>query len=263
MLSKPTTLSAVGHADAAGRQPQQDSDGEQVVVGDDRGGRVGQGRLAADVPALDRRWEGSDPSRGHPVSLGGRTDAGPAAGPQPGLRWAGQEKHLAMAQRREVLDDLPRPRLLVGAHAGDAGGLSVDEDDRAQTGGLDDALVAHPARHDEEPVDRPGELLDDPPLGPARLLRAPDDEDVAGRRRLAFGAPDHAGEVRVGDVGKDEGQGPGAAAAEGSRDRAGPVAKTVRDLEDVLAGDRVDPVRTRDGPRHRGRGDARRRAPRR
>jgi hypothetical protein len=199
------------HVDPRSPQPLDHTDRQDVVVGDDRRGGVGQ-HLGGDVePSMHRRGVARpDPAHPHLEIVGRLAQRLPAHAVGPaglGTRDVGDR---VVPQLGEMLDRAPGSAGVVGDDARHLWYAPVEDDHRLLLRDHPDRAVRHPRAREQDAVDR-AQLALGPVAFQLRVLPGVRQQDhVASRTRRLVGSPDQLGVERVRDISDDEGQAAGA-----------------------------------------------------
>ena len=192
------------HPYPVGVQALDQADGHEVVVGEHRRHAGADDLLGDGDAAALGGWVGPDDRE---VGAGrarrvGRRAADLLAGPR--AAGAGDQCDLAVTEAGEVFDGEPGALGDVHHDAGQAGDLTVDDDQRHLAAELLDEAVAHPRAAEQDPVDLLGQRADQLLLDGGVLVGVGDEDVVVAVAGLALGGLDQRWEERVGDVGHDQ-----------------------------------------------------------
>jgi hypothetical protein len=157
---EPHDADVVGYAHRSLSKTLYDTDGQEVVVGDDRcaagvecpvRGGTALGRLGC---------ERADPTGLESEVLGGGTQRRPPGLGHPGVLRTGEVDQATMSQRGEVLHDLATPLCVIEDDAGETLELAAHQHDGSLGRDLPEVLIRESAGGEDEPVDRGDQALD-------------------------------------------------------------------------------------------------------
>ena len=181
----------IRHCETQPVQALDDPDGQHVVVGDDRGRRLGHDLAHPGEAGVDRRSGcRAHPPYAHLELVGGLAQRLPADPVGPAGLGAGEVGHRGVAELAEVLHRPAHPPGVVDEQARHLGQAPVEHDDGPLLGQGADRAVRHPRAGEHHPVDGRELALDPLPLDVRVLLGVRQPHAVAELGRRLVGPPD-------------------------------------------------------------------------